>query len=84
MVGEHTVNSGHLEALALFTGEIYALPFPFALRLTLLSKMLKSLSWKQEMQTNPDTEVILKLPLITREKSVCLPHHHHLIVKHGM
>lgn len=84
MVGEHTVNSGHLEALALFTGEVSALSFPFAFKLTLLSKIQKSLSWKQEMHTNPDGEDILRLPLIMWEQSVWLPHlHHHLIVKHG-
>lgn len=64
MVGEHTVNSGHLEALALLTGEVSALLFSFVLKLTLLSKIQKSLSWKQEMHSNPDGEDILKLSLI--------------------
>lgn len=70
MICEHTVNSGHLEALALFTGEVWTLLFSFIPKLTLLSKIQKSLSWKQEMRTIPDGEAIPKLPLLMWEQSV--------------
>lgn len=45
-------------------GIVPALFFPFALKLILLSNIQKSLSWKQEMHTNPYGEDIFRLPLI--------------------